>query len=116
MPSALPVRVTKPEATRATGWTARKRVTVNTEDASMTNILALLGRLKNEMPDIWSQAEVVGKWVWLEFNVPPLKEIRAKLKQLGFHWNRVRRCWQHPCGVQRGRSTRDPRGVYAVVP
>src|SRR5258706_562700 len=26
------------------------------------------------------------------------------------------RCWQHPCGLLRLRSTRDPRGIYPVVP
>ena len=52
--------------------------------ASRTSTLNLLERLKTEMPEIWGQAQVVGKWVWLEFNVPPLEEIRAKLKELGF--------------------------------
>lgn len=82
----------------------------------MANTLALLDRLKTDMPEIWGQAQVVGKWVWLEFNVPPLEQIRSKLKELGFHWNRARKCWQHPCGAQRPRSGRDPRGVYRVVP
>ena len=82
----------------------------------MTNILALLGRLKCDMPELWSQAEVVGHWVWLEFNVPPLKEVRHKLKELGFHWNPMRRCWQHPCGASTPWSSRDPKDKYEVVP
>jgi len=82
----------------------------------MTSTLALLDRLKTDMPEIWGQAQVVGRWVWLEFNVPPLEAVRGKLKQLGFHWNRARRCWQHPCGVNRQGSGKDPRGVYTVVP
>jgi hypothetical protein len=89
---------------------------VNANDASMTNTLALIGRMKTELPEIWGQAQVVGKWVWLEFNIPPAKEVRAKLKELGFHWNPGRQCWQHPCGVHRLRSGHDPRGVYPVVP
>ena len=69
------------------------------------------------MPEIWGQAQVVGKWVWLEFNVPPVAQIRGKLKELGFHWNGGRKCWQHPCGVQSKGSSRDPRGsVYPVTP
>jgi hypothetical protein len=40
------------------------------------------------MPEIWDKAQVAGKWVWLEFNVPPLEEVRAKLNELGFCWNR----------------------------
>jgi DNA repair protein RadC len=58
----------------------------------------------------------VGKWVWLEFTVPPAPKIRGKLKDLGFHWNGVRKCWQHPCGESRPRSGRDPRAFYAVQP
>jgi hypothetical protein len=82
----------------------------------MQSTLALLGKLKTQMPEIWGQAQVVGQWVWLEFNVPPLREIRAKLKELGFHWNQQRRCWQHPCGAPTGRSGADPRGSMKCVP
>jgi hypothetical protein len=78
--------------------------------------VALLDRLKTEMPELWGQAEVVGKWVWLEFSTPPLHIIRTKLKELGFHWNRERRCWQHPCGVFRSHSRGDPRELYSVQP
>jgi DNA repair protein RadC len=82
----------------------------------MATTLALLGKLKTEMPEIWDQAQVVGQWVWLEFNIPPLQQVRATLKKLGFHWNGGRKCWQHPCGLSRPRSGRDPKGVYPVIP
>src|ERR1022692_3157231 len=75
----------------------RRRVTVNETDASSLPTLDLLDRLGREMPEVFEQAQVVGKWVWLEFNVGPVKPIREKLKQLGFHWNAGRKCWQHPC-------------------
>lgn len=78
--------------------------------------LTLLARMKSEMPEIWEQAQVVGKWIWLEFNVPPLEEVRGKLKELGFHWNGGRKCWQHPCGFERPRAPHDPRQRYPVVP
>jgi DNA repair protein RadC len=78
--------------------------------------MSLLGRLKAEMPEVFNQAQVVGKWVWLEFNVPPLKAVRGKLKDLGFHWNHVRQCWQHPCGIHRSHSRGDPRERYEVKP
>jgi hypothetical protein len=78
--------------------------------------IELLDRLKSEMPEIWNQAQVVGNWVWLEFNVAPDPEVRANLKKLGFHWNPTRHCWQHPCGVHRHHSQSDPRGRYAVTP
>src|SRR5258706_12294599 len=89
---------------------------MNASNTSMTTTLALLDRMKGELPEIWGKAQVVGNWVWLEFNVPPLKQIRSKLKELGFHWNHERKCWQHPCGLHKGRSTRDPRSVYPVIP
>jgi len=89
---------------------------MNANETSSIEALTLLERLKTEMPEIWSQAQVVGTWVWMEFNVPPLKEVRDKLKKLGFHWNAGRKCWQHPCGAQRAQTARDPKSVYPVVP
>src|SRR6266403_1017774 len=86
------------------------------QNASMSSTLALLGRLRTEMPEIWGQAEVVGRWVWLEFNVAPEKQVRGKLKELGFHWNGQRRCWQHPCGIPTEHSRHDPREKYQVIP
>jgi hypothetical protein len=82
----------------------------------MANTLALVSQLKEQLPELWGEAQIVGKWVWLEFNVPPMKEVRDKLKQLGFHWNSMRRCWQHPCGASRGRSQNDPKSRYPMVP
>ena len=37
------------------------------------------------MPEIWGQAEVVGRWVWLEFNVAPemLPDLIHRLLALG---------------------------------
>lgn len=89
---------------------------MNTKTKAMDNTMTLLDRLKTEMPEIWDQAQVVGKWVWLEFNVPPLQEIRSNLKKLRFHWNGQRKCWQHPCGVPRSRAGDDPRSYYQVKP
>lgn len=82
----------------------------------MTKTLALLDTLKTEMPEIWDKSQVVGRWVWLEFNIPPVREVRTKLKELGFHWNGQRKCWQNPCGVSRPRSDGDPRSYYEVKP
>jgi hypothetical protein len=89
---------------------------VTENDTNMPATLALLDRLKIEMPELWGEAQVVGTWVWLEFSMPPLQEIRSKLKELGFHWNASRKCWQHPCGASRPRSSRDPRSTYSSVP
>ena len=81
---------------------------------SATDTLALLDKLKTELPEIWGQAQVVGKWVWLEFNIPPAGAIRQRLKQFGFHWNGQRKCWQHPCGVPSRHSQGDQRQHYPV--
>src|SRR6267378_2115617 len=116
MPSELPARVTLTRSNLFAQADGGKKVIVNTNDASMANTLALLDRMKAQVPELWDQAQVVGKWVWLEFNIPPMQEVRTKLKKLGFHWNGGRKCWQHPCGISRGRSGRDPRDVYPVVP
>jgi hypothetical protein len=89
---------------------------VNEENRNPTETLTLLNTLKSEMPEIWQEAEVVGDWVWLEFNVAPEKEVRDNLRKLGFHWNRDRKCWQHPCGVPSERSSRNPKSTYGVVP
>ncbi len=77
---------------------------------------ALLQRLKAELPELIDHAAIVGQWVWLEFNTPPLETVRARLKELGFHWNRKRRCWQHPCGAPRGATAGEPRAKYPVTP
>ena len=37
------------------------------------------------------------------------RENPAGLSQVGFHWNNVRKCWQHPCGHLRERGNQDPR-------
>jgi hypothetical protein len=85
---------------------------VNPNDST----LQLLEKLKTQMPEIWNQAEVVGHWVWLEFNVAPEKHVRGKLRELGFHWNHVRQCWQHPCGAHTPHSRHDPKEKYPVIP
>ena len=43
------------------------------------------------MPEVFEQDRVVGEWVWLEFNVAPVKPIPDKLKERGFHCNAGRK-------------------------
>lgn len=58
-------------------------------------------------------AEVVGKWVWITFPEQPTEQVRGQLSQFGFHWNNVRKCWQHPCGqFATEGSGADPRQKY----
>jgi len=43
----------------------------------------------------------------------PTSEITRLLAELGFHWNNIRKTWQHPCGMYRNdRATYDPRQRY----
>lgn len=84
------------------------------QDARTLSTLAVLATLKDQLPSVWEQAEVVGKWVWIEFAYPPFKEIRDRLKELGFHWNRKRMAWQHPCGCFTPHSSGDPRFKYGI--
>lgn len=73
----------------------------------------VLNLLLTGLPDVYRLAEVVGKWVWVTFKEQPTAEIRQKLAQFGFHWNRQRQAWQHPCGQFRLSSHTDPREKYS---
>ena len=69
--------------------------------------------LSNSLPDVYGIAEVVGKWVWVQFKDTPAAEIRQQLSQLGFHWNGNRQVWQHPCGQFSLSSQADPHQKYS---
>ena len=70
----------------------------------------ILNLLLTRLPDAFGVAEVVGKWIWVQFEDVPAAEIRKQLSELGFHWNNGRRAWQHPCGLYRNEvSSVDPR-------
>jgi len=51
-------------------------------------------------------ARLVGRWVWIKFDVKPSAEIRASLKAMGFRWSRRRGQWANNCG----RPTKPARG------
>ena len=73
----------------------------------------VLNALFTSLPDVYRVAEVVGKWVWVTFKEQPAAEIRQQLAQLGFHWNRDRQAWQHPCGQFSLSSSSDPHEKYS---
>jgi hypothetical protein len=96
----------KTEARAKINWAKRNANRVLNTDA-------LLALLRTEMPNLFDTAEVVGKWVWVSFADIPAAEIRRQLAELGFHWNKYRQSWQHPCGAFRDtRATYDPRTKY----
>jgi hypothetical protein len=72
----------------------------------------VLDMLYHETPRLWELCQVVGKWVWIEFRQKQPRYITAELAQLGFHWNRRRQVWQHPCGQFRTGIRQDPREKY----
>jgi hypothetical protein len=71
---------------------------------------AVLNYLRTRLPRQYELAEVVGKWVWLEVSPARKPGLAALLWALGFHWNRRRGVWQHPCG------SFDPLGVHPTDP
>jgi hypothetical protein len=74
--------------------------------------VSVLELLRQHLPDKYGLAEVVGKWIWIEFPEAPAQVVRTQLSQLGFHWNNARKCWQHPCGVVTQRGQDQPREKY----
>jgi len=92
------------------------RLPIDTEARKKNRTLPtpkVLHLLLTSLPDVYRVAEVVGKWVWVTFKEQPAAEIRQQLAQLGFHWNRERQAWQHPCGEYRLSSVQDPHEKYA---
>jgi hypothetical protein len=73
----------------------------------------VLNLLHTQLPAAYRLAEVVGRWVWVTFKEQPAAEVRQQLAQLGFHWNRERQAWQHPCGQFRLASVQDPHEKYS---
>jgi hypothetical protein len=73
----------------------------------------VLALLHQQAPVAYRLAEVVGKWVWVTFKEQPAAELRQQLAQLGFHWNRERQAWQHPCGQFSLSSAQDPHEKYS---
>ena len=86
---------------------ARRRVNRSLDTES------LLAVLRGSAPRFFELAEVVGKWVWIQFAEKQSNEITRVLAELGFHWYRSRQTWQHPCGTYRHEAaTFDPRNKY----
>ena len=72
----------------------------------------VLDLLFHETPSLFELAQVVGKWVWIQFDGKQPPTVTSELAQLGFHWNRKRQVWQHPCGKFSLGSRQDPRQTY----
>jgi len=108
---------TEAQSAVAPAPTERKdnRLPIDTEARKKNRTLPtpkVLELLKSSNPGLFNLAEVVGKWVWVQFRETPAPELRQMLAQLGFHWNRERQAWQHPCGQFRLSSAQDPHEKY----
>src|ERR1039457_5193935 len=74
----------------------------------------VLDLLKAQLPRQYELAEIVGKWIWLEFPAASHRAAANTLWRLGFHWNQRRCVWQHPCGAcaPYAAHPNDPRTKY----
>ena len=70
--------------------------------------------LRAQLPQQYELAEIVGKWIWLEFPKASNRAAVNTLYRLGFHWNQRRCVWQHPCGACAPFAShpQDPRSKY----
>jgi|SRR6185369_2399066 hypothetical protein len=73
---------------------------------------SVIDLIKKEAPRLFELAEVVGKWVWIQFKEKQPPQVTAQLAELGFHWNNRRQVWQHPCGAVTEGTQHDPREKY----
>jgi hypothetical protein len=76
--------------------------------------LKVLELLKAQLPQQYELAEIVGRWIWLDFPVNSHRAAANTLWRLGFHWNQRRCLWQHPCGATAPYNIHsgDPRSRY----
>ena len=74
----------------------------------------VLDYLRTQLPQQYELAEIVGKWIWLEFSATSQRAAANTLWRLGFHWNQRRCVWQHPCGAcaPYAAHPHDPRTKY----
>ena len=72
----------------------------------------VLDLLRTQLPQQYELAEIVGKWIWLEFSNH--RAAAKTLYRLGFHWNQRRCVWQYPCGAcaPYAAHPKDPRTKY----
>ena len=70
--------------------------------------------LRAQLPQQYELAEIVGRWIWLDFPAKSHRFAANTLWRLGFHWNQRRGVWQHPCGKfnPTGSHPTDPRIKY----
>lgn len=84
---------------------------VSQETEKLDNIIDVLEFcIEMDLPD--GAAELVGRWVWIQFDAKPSKEIRDRLKAVGFRWSQRRGKWAHNCGHPSHSSKGNPFWKY----
>jgi hypothetical protein len=114
--AAAPANFVQPSSNPTTAQRKAQRLAIDAEARKQNRALPtekILHLLRTSQPELYHLAEVVGRWVWVQFQAQPDAALRQQLSQLGFHWNRDRQAWQHPCGQFAARSPRDPHEKYA---
>ena len=85
--AAAPANAVQQSSTRA------ERVKINTIRRHANRALnteKLLALLRSEAPNFFELAEVVGKWVWIQFDGKQPAIVTTALSEFGFHWNNAR--------------------------
>ena len=82
---------------------------------AMNETATVIERLKSH-GELFARAEIVGRWVWITFEVKPSADLREVLKAEGFRWNQSRQTWQHCGGRPSGHSRGNPKDNYGVIP
>ena len=74
----------------------------------------MLQVIERDAPEFWELIQVVGKWLWIQFDGKQPRRVTATLSELGFHYCRRREAWQHPCGnlYTLPAHNSDPRQTY----
>ncbi|HEU5072022.1 MAG TPA: hypothetical protein VFV96_16585 [Verrucomicrobiae bacterium] len=60
--------------------------------------VTLLGLLRRRSPRFFELAEVVGRWVWIQFERPPEVDTRQRWAQLSLEW---KTCGCQPVDLER---------------
>jgi hypothetical protein len=74
----------------------------------------VLDFLRSHLPQQYELAEIVGKWIWLDFPSESHRAAANTLWRLGFHWNQRLCVLKHPSGEFAPYSPHptDPRSKY----
>jgi hypothetical protein len=105
--AAAPANVRPSSVSKTRAFAAHK---ANRELSTQT----VLDLLKDQLPKQFELAEIVGRWIWLDFPAHTHHAAANTLWRLGFHWNQRRCLWQHPCGACAPYfvHSSDPRSKY----